>query len=146
MLKPFEAVTYLDISKLRKSARTQVELGYIEGSCCSQLVRAVVRKGMVTDIAIEHCPDAARKKPAPDLVKLLNVARRKAKAARGPTVSFPMPVETFFANVALSIKSLVCYQICLFGYCLTCCTRTDISADWYCGRLTIDTTVGPYPE
>lgn len=144
-LTPLESLKHLDVAKLKKAARAEVELGHIEGGCCSQLVRAVIRKGMVTDIAIDQCPDAA--KVTPDLARLLNKARRKAKAALGGrTDSLPMPVETFFANVALSIKTLVCHQICLFGWCITCCTRTDIDNDWYCGRITIDTTSGPYPE
>lgn len=145
ILTPLGSIKHLDVAKLKKAARAEVELGYIEGGCCSQLVRAVIRKGMVTDIAIEQCPDVA--KATPDLARLLNTARRKAKAAlRGRTDSYPMPVETFFTNAALSIKTLVCYQICLFGWCISCCTRTDIANDWHCGRITIDTTSGPYPE
>ena len=147
VLKPFGTLKHLDLNTLKKSARVEVELGHIEGGCCSQLVRAVVRRGMVTDIAIDRCPETTWEKAPVDLLRILNVVKRKAKAAsRTKPPSFPIPVERFFANVALSVKGLVCYQVCLFGYCITCCTRTDIVSDWYCGRLTIDTTSGPYPE
>ena len=80
-LTPLESLKHLDVAKLKKASRAEVELGHIEGGCCSQLVRAVIRKGMVTDIAIDQCPDAA--KVTPDLARLLNKARRKAKAALG---------------------------------------------------------------
>jgi hypothetical protein len=62
----------------------------------------------------------------------------------GPTL--PTTVSFFFSELAISVKGLTCFEICIFGWCVACCTRTDIDADWFCGRLTIDTTSGPYPE
>jgi hypothetical protein len=36
----------------------------------------------------------------------------------------------------------VCVQICVFGFCMTCCRRIDLDDDeGVCGRVTIDTTV-----
>ena len=52
-------------------------------------------------------------------------------------------MSVFVSDAApLTVKVLVCIQICLFGFCITCCRRTDIpDGDIFCGRLTIDTTV-----
>ena len=147
VITPLKSVAQLDISKLERVARAEFELGYIDGGCCRQLVRAIVRKGMVTDLAVERCPETLSRKAGPELVKLLKVAQRRAKAAaRGKESTLPTPVATFLANVALSVKGLSCFEICLFGWCIACCTRTDIVSDWFCGKLTIDTTSGPYPD
>jgi len=147
VITPLKSVAQLDIGKLERAARAEVELGYIEGGCCRQLVRAIVRKGMVTDLAVEPCPETMSRRAGPELVRLLKVAQRRARAAAGgrrPTL--PTPVAAFLGNLALSVKGLSCFEICLFGWCIACCTRTDIDADWICGKLTIDTTTGPYPD
>ena len=147
VITPLKSVAHLDIGKLERAARAEVELGYIEGGCCRQMVRAIVRKGMVTDLKVERCPESTSRRASPELVKLLKVAQRRAKAAVGRRGSaLPTPVAAFLGNLALSVKGLSCFEICLFGWCIACCTRTDIDADWFCGRLTIDTTSGPYPD
>ena len=147
VITPLEAVKHLDIAKLEKTARAEIEIGFVEGGCCRQLVRAIVRRGKVTGLAVEPCSDTELRKAGTDLRRVLEIARQRAKAAakgRGPT--FPTPVKSFFSELAISVKGLTCFEICIFGWCVACCTRTDIDADWFCGRLTIDTTSGPYPE
>jgi hypothetical protein len=69
-----------------------ISLGYIEGGCCRQLVRAIVRKGMVTDLAVEPCPETMSRKAGPELVRLLKVAQRRARAAAGGRR--PTPADT----------------------------------------------------
>jgi hypothetical protein len=146
-ITPLESLKHLDIAKLEGTARAEIELGFVEGSCCRPLVRAIVRRGMVTELAVDHCPETKLNKMGADLRGLLKIAKRRLKASgKGGGPTLPTPVRSFFSAAPISVKGLTCFEICLFGWCIACCTRTDIDSDWFCGRLTIDTTSNPYPE
>jgi hypothetical protein len=133
-----DAVSHLDVAALERATRAEIELGYVENACCRQLVRAVIRKGMVVELKVEPCAGEALE-PSPDLVRLLEAARRKA-GRRGRPGRLPMPVAGFLASAALiSVDVLVCVRICFLGWCATCC-QLQGNDDWICGRVTIDTT------
>ena len=129
----------LDIDKLSRAASARFEVGYFEVGDCRQLVRAVVRRGMVTGIEADPCPGDEQEQPSAELVRVLTAAGRRAGPG-GPPVRFPIPVARFVSNAqALTIRKMVCYEICFFGWCTYCCQVED--GPWICGKkITIDTT------
>jgi hypothetical protein len=52
---------------------------------------------------------------------------------------FPMPVAELMKDAArFSIDTVSCFQICLFGHCIVCCT-TSFDPGWWCGhRIVIE--------
>lgn len=136
--KLLDAVSHLDVAALERAARAEIEVGYVESACCRQLVRAVIRKGMVVELKVELRADEELE-PSPDLVRLLEAARRTAGRDARPG-RLPMPVAAFLASAALiSVDVLVCVRICFLGVCATCC-QLQGSDEWTCGRVTIDGT------
>jgi hypothetical protein len=141
-----DSVRHLDLRSLEKAARADVELGEVKTECCHHLVRAVIRKGMVTGLQIEPISKEARTPITPELRKLLGVVKRKLEARRRPGVRFPLAVAKFFGTdiAAISVTTIICVQICMFRWCSSCCFVGDNA---FCGRLTIDMTGSPYyPE
>ena len=134
-----ESVRQLDVDKMARSASARFEVGYFETGDCRQLVRAVVRRGMVTGLEADPCPGDATE-PAPrELARVMTEARRRLGPG-GPPVRFPMPVARFVSQAAgLTIKTMVCVQICLFRRCWVCCKVGD--QEPICGKsISIDTT------
>jgi hypothetical protein len=145
-----DAIRHLDVKALAKSARAEIGLGYINSCCGRQLVRAVIRRGMVTGLRVDEPPKKDRTPVPPELAKLLREARNAAVRRRGRPPKFPIPVENFFSTgVAydiICVQTLQCIRICfVFGllkpFCTTCCWRTDEPGqEPICGLVTIDTT------
>ncbi len=139
-----DSVRLLDLDKLSRTARAEIEVGYVKTDCCTQLVRAIVRKGMVTELRVEPFSKDESTPVSPALKRLLNLARAKAKASGTRPARLPMPVAQFMQNADdISITVITCFQICLFGWCIACCVNGDY---WFCGKVTVDTTKIPYPE
>lgn len=133
-----DAVSHLDVAALERAAKAEIEVGYVESGCCRQLVRAVIRKGMVVELKVEPCA-GEELEPSPDLVRLLEAARRTAGRGTRPG-RLPLPVATFLASAALvTVDVLVCVRVCFLGVCATCC-QLQGSDQWTCGRVTIDGT------
>ena len=130
------SVSQLDIPKLERAARAEIELGYFRTGDCRQLVRAIVRKGMVTELVLDPCSDRKVEGAPPELVRLLNAARRRAARAAGNPVRFPIPISDFLGTSAVArIRSITCLEICAFGWwCFYCCNRPNDPHDWICGR------------
>ncbi len=142
-----DSVRHLNVKALERAARAEVEFGYVKTECCQHLVRAVIRKGMVTGLRVETFSREDRSPVTPELAKLLKVAARKARARRGPAPKFPVPVAKFMAQGAgWGPMTLTCIGICIFGWCFVCCWRGDVAGPLMCGKITIDMTSFPYPE
>jgi hypothetical protein len=122
----------LDIGKL---TRVEIELGYVRTDCCRQFVRAVIRRGMVTRLVVEP----------PELARLLKAASRRISGRPGKRApKFPMPVATFMSSARLiSVDTITCVQICIFGFCTQCCELLGSPGDWIYGRVIVDTTSLP---
>ncbi len=140
-----DSVRHLDLQSLETAARAEVELAEVKTECCHHLVRAVIRKGMVTGLQVEPISKEAQTPMTPELRKLVDTARRKLRARNPKGPKFPLPVGRFFAAdmADISVTTITCIQICVFGWCIACCFNGDIA---FCGKVTIDTTNLPYPE
>ena len=143
--KVLDSLRHLDVAALSKAAQAEVELGEVETACCHHLVRAVIRKGMVTALNVEPLSKKDQTPLTPELRRLVESVKRKLQVRKRSGVRLPMPVKKFFsADIAdMSIIVITCIQICFFGWCIACCFRGDIAI---CGKVTIDTTKLPYPE
>jgi hypothetical protein len=143
--KAFASLHQLDLPKLARADLTTIELGYLETECCQQLVKAIIRKGMVSEIQVETCPPQERFKPSPELKKLFDAALKRVAKAKPRPPKLPLSITAMMENLGGNggITVITCVQICLFGWCISCCQQP--SGDVICGRLTIDGTSGPYP-
>lgn len=132
--EPLGSLGSLDLEKLSKGSH-KIEVGFFAGGCCSKLVRAVVKNGVVTGVEIEPCKDS--KKPTKELAAILDAA---AKALPGAGKKWePVPLRMFVGNAAGLIDiNGGCIQICIFNHCLTCCFSWD---GWGCTTDII--SIGP---
>ena len=141
---PFEAARRLDVDKLVRASRAVVELGQFESECCKRTVRAVVKKGYVTEVRIDPCEDGKPGKLPRELDKLLARADAKLSSSRSKPVKLPIAVTDFFGArgfIDIDIPATwTCYTICVgfFGYvaCFVCCVTTihDGSKIYECKR------------
>ena len=132
--EPLASVRHLDAAKLARTARAEIELGHFHTSCCGKLVRAVIRKGMVTSLTVEPCSEEKAGPPDPELARVVETACRRV-APPGDAVKFPMPVADFLDDVAaLTIKTITCVQICIWGFCFVCCTTHIPGTPVWCGK------------
>jgi hypothetical protein len=141
---PLDSVRHLDVEALGNAAAAEIELGYVNTCCQRLMVRAVIRRGMVTRLRTDEPPKKDRTRISSDLAKILRRARTAARKRSGQSPKFPIPVAQFLSQrAALGIQTLQCIRVCfLFDICITCCWRTDIpNAQPICGHLSIDTTV-----
>lgn len=127
----FESVRQLDIAKLARSARAEIEVGYIKTDSCRRIVRAVIRKGMVTALKIDSSDDK-RAPSSPELTRLLNEVQRKAPGIPERPPRLPVSVATFMADPGgFASETIYCWSICLYGHCLICC-KIESTGQWMC--------------
>jgi hypothetical protein len=136
-----KSVRHLDIDRLARAASAEFEVGYFKTRCCQYLVRAVVRRGMVTKLVSEPGPDSGQMAVSREFANLLDVARRRAMQTLGRRSSrLPMPLHVFMRDPAAAVTmdepSVWCFKICIYGYCLECCLFKfpgDRYGTWGCG-------------
>jgi hypothetical protein len=121
--KPLASLANLDVKRLDKG-RHKIEVGFVEGGCCPQLVRAVIRNGMVTGFEVEPCNGASKRPPPPELLALIKQARTRFQ--RRSSGWKPVPVTEFVRTSPRTLDLIIiialgCFMICCFGYCLMCC-------------------------
>jgi hypothetical protein len=129
--KPLEAVRNLDLDALARAKSARIEVGHYETGCCRRAVHAVIRKGMVTSFEVESCKDPARLNP--EWQRIVNAAGKALRARSGRGEKFPLPVSDLPDAVARIIRwsVWVCFKICCFGYCLTCCFDSTSGARFW---------------
>jgi hypothetical protein len=142
-----ESARHLDTDGLARAAKSEIELGYLEGGCCRRLVKAVLRKGMVDRLALEPCAERPRMKISPDLANLLKVAghRIRRRARRAPRL--PLAVRDFMSNVqTVAEETIYCIHLCFLGHCIWCCFYWEGDAEPAWGYLDCDGwIIGPIP-
>jgi hypothetical protein len=135
------SVPYLDLDKLARAARAEIELGYYKtDSSCGHFVRAIVEEGMVTELLVEPCSAEETEPASPELVRLFNIAREHVSSPEGEPFRPPVPVADFMANAAAAEYRgtwLVCIEICVGSFCFTCCSGSH-RPDVICARIRID--------
>jgi hypothetical protein len=143
-IKYFTSVQNLDVHKLSRAKRAEIELGLVKTSCCEQIVRAIVRNGMVTEVRVDPCSSKKSGRVSSEVKGMLDAARKKFGGTRQPPLRFPIPVSKMLAEDSLppGLTVITCFQMCFLSWCIDCCQQP--SGDWICGHLTIDTTTGPY--
>jgi hypothetical protein len=134
------SVPYLDLARLARATRAEIELGYYKIESCRHFVRAIVEEGMVTDLVVEPCSDDELQPASAELVRLFNVARQHVTPPESEPFQPPVPVADFMPNAAaMGLRWMVCIEICMFGTCFHCCSGPHM-AEPICGKMTIDET------
>jgi len=130
-----ESIRHLDLRALSKENHVEIEVGYFDTGC-RQMVHAVVEEGIVTEVKVEPCPEAKMEPAPPEMRAMLQKAfqRVRSRSRRGFQ---PMPVNRFFASQGgtsnLTIDSITCVRICIWGFCFVCCTTVDPDVPFWCG-------------
>jgi hypothetical protein len=144
--KLLDSVRHLDLAALEKATHAEIEIGEIKTDCCQHLVRAMIRKGMVTELRIAATAKSESTPETGDFGGLLKVVRQKLQKQRKPGSTLPMPVRQFLGSaVYQAIETATCVRICFFNQCYECCINNN-TGRLYCGRIWIDGTDNPFPE
>ena len=119
------SLAYLDLAKLARAARAELEVGHFETVCCRKPVLAVIRRGVVTDLRVQACAECKPVRLTPERQALLRLARRRIGGRREGRFR-PMPVAQFINGPAALPFLGECHEICfitIFGYdiCWFCC-------------------------
>ena len=140
--REFESLRHLDVARLSRAASARIEVGYFETGCCSRAVHAVVKKGKVTKLELEPCEGKVRM--TSDLKKVVEAAAKKLAAGRGGRTPLPVPVSEFLAApLIITVDVMFCFQICCFGYCITCCIDTEDDLQNFCDWFDMNPVVSP---
>ncbi len=119
--EPLGSLSALDFTRLSKGNH-KIEIGFIKGGCCRNLVRAVVRNGLVTGCEVAPCEGSSVKAPK-ELLRLAARAHRKISTARRKWK--PIPVKELVASNTAMLGLIIwgggCILICAWGYCIMCC-------------------------
>src|SRR4029078_6211498 len=78
--EPLGALRSLDVQRLSRGNH-KVEIGFFKGGCCRNLVRAVIRNGLVIGCEVEPCKDSNTAAP-PVVARVSAKARRRTPAGR----------------------------------------------------------------
>jgi hypothetical protein len=142
-----ESARHLDTDRLARAASAEVELGFLEGGCCQRYVRAVLRKGMVTKLALEPCAERPPMKISPELAGLLKVAGHRIRQRRRRAPRLPLAVQDFMSNLqAVAEETIYCIHLCFLGHCIWCCFYWEGDAEPSWGYLDCEGwIVGPFP-
>jgi hypothetical protein len=117
-----ESTRHLNIEKLKRSARAEIEVGHVATQSCRQLVRARIRKGMVAELVLEPCAEREPIRITPEIARLLKAARQRVARKRRRAPRFPMPVEEFLQDTKAALdETMICVHICIWRYCFDCC-------------------------
>jgi hypothetical protein len=117
--EPLNSLKFLDYRRYERGTH-KVEVGFLLGGCCRKLVRAIVKKGMVTAFEVEACKES---KPAsPGMTAILEEARQQILAKAGDWQ--PVPLTDFAKISAIDVfPSIGCFDVCEASaiFCYTCC-------------------------
>ncbi len=117
--EPLSSLSALDLDRLSKGNH-KVEIGFVHGGSCRQLVRAVIRNGMVTGCEVEPCEDSGIP-PSKEMVAVFTQVQKRLKTKKWK----PIPIRDLVSNTA-RMQSLIiwgggCILICIFDFCIMCC-------------------------
>ena len=123
---------YLDLERLERAKSAVVELGRFESECCDRVMRAEVRRGLITRIEVDPCHDSGKGLPAAEMAMLLKRAGLKPPRG-GPKL--PVPIAHVLeprdpTGPIIDVKDWwYCERICVVIWnttiCFTCCTVTS---------------------
>jgi hypothetical protein len=120
------SLAYIDVAKLARAARAEVEVGHFEVGGCRKAVLAVIRRGIVTALRVEGCAQCKPVRLTPEIQAVLKVARRRIGRRRNGSFR-PMSVARFVSQTAELVAD--CYWICIGRLCVYCC---EIGPRWDC--------------
>src|SRR4051812_23594205 len=121
--EPLTSLAALDVRRLSKGNH-KIEVGFLKGGCCRNLVRAVIRDGMVTGFEVDACKETRKSTPpGPEVVRVLQQARRKLDAGQKWK---PIPVTQLVRSSARELGLIIvigggCIFICVWDHCILCC-------------------------
>jgi hypothetical protein len=127
----------IDPRRLANKAHVEIEVGTFEGKGCGNTLSAVVRKGMVVRLTMTPCAETQAVRGDPSLTSLFLAARRRLGGTGRPPKFKPMSFARFQdTDGGITVKSITCIQICIFGHCIVCCTTPD-GSQVFCGSRVV---------
>jgi hypothetical protein len=121
--EPLASLKALDVKRLSRGNH-KIEIGFVKGGCCRNLVRAVIKDGMVTGCEIEPCKDSGKAGQAPP--ELLAVLAKARKKIAGGKKWKPIAVSQLVRSNARMLDLIIivgggCIFICIWHFCIMCC-------------------------
>lgn len=121
--RPFETVKYLDIATLKKAAKTQIEIGTVEGGGREVTIVAEVRKGMITrltPVGCKGCSEAkggSARKGSAALKKEFKAALVRIREMGHSGAKLPIPIRTVRSFLTIDIGPITIsfhpFNICI---------------------------------
>jgi hypothetical protein len=132
------AFRHIDPRRLANKAQVEIEVGTFEGDGgCGRTVAAIVRNGTVIRLKVTPCAETRAVKTDSSLRSLMAAARRQLGGTTRPPKFKPMSFARFQDTGGdITIKTITCIQICIFGHCIVCCTTPD-GSQIFCGSRVI---------
>jgi len=120
--EPLASLAALDVKRLSRGSH-KVKIGFLTGGCCRNLVKAVIRNGMVTGFEVDACKETSDKPAPPELRRVLEQARKRLVAGRKWKA---IPVTQLVRSSAAALRLIIivgggCIFICIWGHCIMCC-------------------------
>jgi hypothetical protein len=120
--EPLRSLAALDTDRLSRGNH-KIEIGFVKGGCCRNLVRAIVKNGRVTGCEIEPCDETTSRPPSSDFRRVLEKARKKLTGGKKWQ---PIPVTQLVRSNNRQLIDLIivgggCFFICIWSHCLMCC-------------------------
>jgi hypothetical protein len=122
--RPFETVKYLDIAALKRAAKTQIEIGTVEGGGREITIVAEVRKGMITRLTPVGCKGCSEAKGGPArkgsaaLKKELKAALARIREMGHSGPRLPIPIRTVRSFLDIDIGPIT-IEFFPFNLCIT---------------------------
>ena len=114
--QPLSSLRSLDLTRLSKGNH-KVEIGFMDTGGCRNLVRAVIRNGIVTGCEVEPCKHSDTPAP-PEVLSVFAKARTKVKVPKWK----PIPVARLLGVETGNPNPLPdCFMVCWKGVCYVCC-------------------------
>jgi hypothetical protein len=120
--EPLASLKALHVKRLSRGNH-KIEIGFVKGGCCRNLVRAIIKDGMVTGCEIEGCKESPKAAPPRELLAVIDKARKKVAAGKKWK---PIPVSELVRSNARMLDLIIivgggCFFICIWHFCIMCC-------------------------
>ena len=127
----------IDPRRLANKKQVEIEVGTFESDGCGNTVTAVVRKGTVVRLTVAPCAETRAVRGDSSLKSLFLEARRRLGGTGRPPKFKPMSfAQLQDTDGGITIKTITCFQICIFGHCFVCCTTPD-GSQLMCGARVV---------
>jgi hypothetical protein len=133
-VEPFDALRYVDLTKLAKAPRATVELGVVRTPAGTDTLVAEVRRGDIVGLGPQHCSGCSGEGKLPE--KRMRDALTRVASKLGPKdgVTLPMPITTVLGPRGLRAPLRPLIINVVTQRMRSCCVSWDVKGGGFCIR------------